>query len=438
MRKPICIGILREVRNGERRTPLVPKDVKWLVKRGIKIEVQSSVNRIFSDNAYIRGGGKLVDRFKKAKLLLVIKEPQVKGLYPSKIYMAFSHTIKGQPYNMPLLKGFLKRNITLIDYERIVDAEDKRFVYFGRFAGICGLIDSLYYLGQRLNSKGITRHPFSLLSPAHCYSGLNEIKKDMVKVARWIRNKGFDRRLSPFVIGITGHGRVSQGVQEILQSLRPIEIHPQDMNEFIKEKKGVRNKIYKIVFLREEKIRSKTGKGFYFEEYLSNPEEFESNLDKYLSCLNLFIHASYWDKRFPRMVTKEMLKGLIRKRPFRLEFIADISCDINGSVEMTYKTTSSAKPVFTYNPKKNKFSEGLKSEGITIMAIDNLPTELPRDASVEFSRLVRDYVYQIALHAALDISNHAALPAELRRAVITEGKKLTKEYSYLRKFIKGN
>ncbi|MBU2540854.1 MAG: hypothetical protein KJ593_03030 [Candidatus Omnitrophica bacterium] len=437
-RKPICVGILRESRKGERRTPLVPHDVDWLNKRGIKVEVQSSSQRIFRDSSYSRSGGKLVDRFKKAKLILGIKEPDVKSLHASKIYMVFSHTIKGQPYNMPLLKKFIRRNITLIDYERIVDAEDRRFVYFGRFAGICGLVDSLYYLGERLNSKGIRRHPFSLLSPAHRYNSFDEIKQDIKKVARWIRTKGFTRHISPFVIGITGHGRVSQGIQEILQCLNPTEIHPRDMQKFIREKKGMRNKIYKIVLLREEKIRSKTGKGFYFEEYLRKPGEFESNLDKYLSSLNLFIHASYWDSRFPRMVTKEMIHALLRKGSFRLEFICDISCDINGSVELTYKTTSSARPVFVYNPKKDKFYEGLKSEGIAIMAVDNLPTELPRDASIEFSSLIRDYVYQIALHGVLDINNHVALPAELRRAVITQGRRLTAEYSYLKKFIKAD
>ncbi len=244
-----------------------------------------------------------------------------------------------------------------------------------------------------------------------------------------------DSHLTTFIIGISGHGNVARGVREVLGLLNPIEIHPRDMLRFVRRQKGMRNRIYKIVFLREEKFRSKDGKGFYFEEYLKHPKKFESNMDMYLQYLNIFIHTSYWDSRYPRTVTKEMIHKLTRKKPFRLEFIGDIACDINGSIEPTYKTTSSRNPVFTYNPENGVFSDGYKTPGISIMAVDNLPSELPKDSSVEFSSLIHDYVYQIAAHGVKDITRHAALPVEIRKAVVIEEGKLTKRFDYLKKIL---
>ncbi|UCD55766.1 MAG: hypothetical protein JSV93_02990 [Candidatus Omnitrophota bacterium] len=435
MRKNLCVGILAETRTGERRAPLTPSDVKWLIKRGVKVEVESNPARVFSDKEYKAAGAKVVNKFRNATLLLGIKGPQIENLYQDKIYMVFSHTIKGQSHNISLLKACLKKNITLIDYEKIVDLHGRRLVYFGRFAGICGLIDSLHYMGKKLEWQGF-KNPFSSIQPAHKYGSLKAAKKAMAKLDNEIRAKGFIKKLSPFIIGITGHGRVSGGVQEILEPLGPVEIHPRDMTRFIKHQKKMRHDIYKIVFLREEKFRSKEGKGFYFEEYLKNPQKFQSNLDTYLPYLNMLIHASYWDKRYPRIITREMVDKLSGRKHFRLKFITDISCDIKGSVELTYKTTTQQNPTFTYDPGRKSFTDGYKSPGITVLAIDNLPSELPRDASQEFSILVRDYVYQIAAHGARDITNHVAIPAEIRRAVITQNDKLAGEFGYLKKWVK--
>ena len=435
MRRNLCVGILKEAKEEERRAPLTPQDVNWLIKRGINVEIESSRSRIFKDWEYRKAGSRVLTRFREARLLLGIKAPHPEDLYRNKIYLVFSHTMKGQAQNMPLIRGCLEKNITLIDYEKIVDMHNKRLVYFGRFAGICGVIDSLHYLGNKLEWKGI-RNPFSLIQPAHRYDSLHDLKRAMVKLDNEIRTRGFDKKSSPFIIGITGHGHVSSGVTEILAALNPMEIHPKDMRRFLKHQRGMRHRIYKIAFLREEKYRSKDGKGFYYEEYLGHPERFESNLDNYLPYINMFIHASYWDRRYPRTVTKKMIHRLSRKKPFRLDFIGDISCDIGGSVELTYKTTTPDEPTFTYDPAKKKFVDGYKSPGITVLAVDNLPTELPKDASQEFSGLIRDYVYQIAAHGVRDLTEHAALPAEIRRAVIAQGTRLTRGFRYLAKWVR--
>ena len=434
MRKNLCVGILRETKEWERRAPLTPRDVNWLVKKGIKLEVESSSIRVFKDREYKNSGAKIVDRFCNASLLVGIKEPQIETLYDNKIYMIFSHTIKGQFQNLPLLKAFLKKKATLVDYEKIIDAHGRRLAYFGRFAGICGAVDSLHYLGKKLKWQGI-KNPFTSIKPAYKYSSLKAIKQAMKRLDNRIQKRGFRKVISPFIIGITGHGNVSRGVQEILYLLNPLEIHPKDMLRFIRHQKGERNKIYKIVFFREEKLRLKDGKGFYFEEYLTNPERFESNLDRYLQYLNVLIHTSYWDSRYPRMITKDMIHKLSRKKPFRLKFIGDISCDVNGSIELTYKVATPNNPVFTYDPQKKIFMDGYKTPGITVLAVDNLPSELPEDASIEFGFLIRDYVYQIAAHGIMDITRHAALPAEIRRAVVIEEGRLAKDFKYLKRFL---
>lgn len=435
MRKNLVVGILREdERRNEFRAPLSPRDVHWLKLRGIKVEVQSSRKRIFSNLQYKQAGAKIVENFKKANLLVGIKEPKIEQLLKKKIYMVFSHTSKGQSYNMSLLKEFLKKKITLIDYEKIVDFNGQRLVYFGRFAGICGIVDSLYYFGEKLSYRNIDS-PFSLIKPSNFYHSYNAVKLDMERLNYRIHHRGFDKKISPFIIGITGHGNVSSGVQEILDLLHPIEIHPRDLEKFISSRDYSHKKIYRVIFDREEKLRSKNGHNFYFEEYLKFPRKFESNLDIYLSYLNILIHASYWDNSFPRLVTKKMIDRMYNNK-FRLEFIGDLSCDINGSIEMTYRATTPENPTFTYLPRNRKFVEGHKTNGITIMARDNLPTEMPKDSSDDFSRLIREYVYQIAAHGAKDITNHSAISREIRQAVIAQDGRIAKPYNYLKKYIK--
>ncbi|UCH80696.1 MAG: hypothetical protein JSW20_13310 [Nitrospiraceae bacterium] len=193
--------------------------------------------------------------------------------------------------------------------------------------------------------------------------------------------------------------------------------------------------MYKIVFLREEKFRLKNRKGFYFEEYLRNPKDFESNLYTYLPFINILVHSSYWDFKYTSLVTKKMLHRITKHDQFRLEFTGDLSCDIKGSIKITHKTTSRDKPVFTYNPILKKYTDGYRSKGITDLAVDNLPAEMPGGASDDFSRLIREYVYQITAHGTNDITKHLAIPAEIRKAVVTQNGRLTGYSSYLKKYL---
>ena len=433
-RKNLIVGIIKEENEREKRAPIVPADVRWLTDMGIEFEVESSLNRIFSDKEYSRAGAKIVKRVRKASFLVGVKAPSPSNVISGKIYMIFSHTVKGQKDNISLLKEMMKKRVTLLDYEKIRDSRGKRLVFFGRHAGICGFVDSLSYYGKKMKHAGIDT-PFLALKPSWKYGSIDLLEKDMIKVGELIRQKGLSKKLTPFVLGVIGRGNVSSGIQEMLGFWDSEEVHPQDMKSFIKRKSPDNKKIYTIVFYREEKLRAKSKKKFYFEEYLKCPEKFESNMNKYLPKLNMLFNASYWDHHYPRLVTKKMIKKMFLKKNSRLEFISDISCDIGGSVELTYKTTTQKKPVYTYDPLTDKYKEGYKAKGITMLAIDNLPTELPGDSSKDFSRLIREYVYQIAAYGVVNITDYIAIPGELRRAAVTQAGELTENYQYLRQYL---
>jgi alanine dehydrogenase len=436
MRKGLVVGILPESKNiWERRTPLIPNDVAWLVKRNIHVEVASSPLRIYKDSQYQRSGARIVTKFKNANLLIGIKEPSVETLIPNSVYMVFSHTTKGQEYNLNLLAAVLKKKITLIDYEHITGSLGERLVYFGRYAGVCGMIDTLHVFGRKAELQGIP-NPFSYLKSAVQYGNYGSAKKALARAAEEIRKKGLHKDIAPFVIGILGHGNVSQGAQEVLEHLGAVNIHPRDIGILARSHISHKKTIYKLVFQREEKLRSKKGNNFYFEEYLKYPDRFESNLERPLPFLNILVNASYWDNRYPRLLPEKMLRRLYGINPgFRLSVIGDLSCDINGTIEITKRTTSSSEPAFVYNPVSRKISNDLSHSGIAVMAIDNLPCEFPKESSMEFAGQVRDFVYQIAAHGITDITNHNAIPGAIRNAVVTQNGRLTKRFKYLKKHI---
>ncbi|MDR4498856.1 MAG: hypothetical protein MRK02_13205 [Candidatus Scalindua sp.] len=434
MRMSLVVGILPESKNiWERRTPLRPEDVAWLIKKNIQVEVATSNLRIYNDSQYKRAGAKIVSKFQKAKLLLGIKEPPIETLIPETIYMVFSHTTKGQKYNRKLLAAFLKKKITLIDYEHIIGSLGQRLVYFGRFAGICGMVDTLHVFGLKQKLQG-NPNPFSEVNNALYYGNYRSAKKALDLVAETIKRKGFNKKLVPLVIGILGHGNVSRGAQEMLEHIGAVDIHPKDIESLVHSRCSHKKTIYKLVFQREEILRSKKGKNFYFEEYLQHPERFESNLDTFLPYITILINASYWDSRYPRLLPENMLRKLSRvNTDFRLSVIGDLSCDIGGTVQITKRVTTAAEPAYVYDPVSGKITNDLKKSGIAVMAIDNLPCEFPRESSTEFAEQIRDFVYQIAVHGITDVTNHHALPNVIRNAVVTQNGSLTQKFKYLKK-----
>jgi hypothetical protein len=288
--------------------------------------------------------------------------------------------------------------------------------------------------GRRAKLQGISS-PFSDMKSAVQYGTYNAAKKALNQVAEKINKIGFNRNMNPLVIGILGHGNVSQGAQEVIEHLGAVDIHPKDIDVLARNRTSHKNTIYKLIFKREEKLRSKKGNNFYFEEYLKHPKRYESNLDKYLPFLNILINSSYWDKRYPRLLSEKMLQNLYLTNPdFCLSVIGDLSCDIKGTIEITKKATTPSEPAFVYDPASRKISSDLSYKGIAVMAIDNLPCEFPKESSLEFAKQVREFIYQIAAHGINDITNHHGISNVIRNAVITQNGKLTSRFKYLNKY----
>ncbi|MDI6916727.1 MAG: bifunctional lysine ketoglutarate reductase /saccharopine dehydrogenase family protein [Thermoplasmatales archaeon] len=426
------IGIRREDKNiWERRTPVVPEQVKEF--RDIEFFVQPSKIRVFKDREYTEAGAIIHDRLNQCEVIFAVKEIPLDFFDKNKTYVFFSHTIKGQKHNMPMLKKMMELKCQLIDYEKIVDEKNSRLIFFGRYAGLAGMIDTLWALGQRLNGEGI-ENPFAEIKQTYRYSGLEEAKNAVKKAGGNIKRKGLPESLTPMIFGIAGYGNVSKGAQEIISLLPVKEITPEQVVS-MQNKDYSRNHVYKVVFKEEDIVEPLSGE-FELQDYYKHPEKYKSKFDKYIPHLTVLVNAIYWDKIYPRLVTKKYLKELYAgKTKNCLRVIGDIGCDINGAVECTGKTTTPDKPVFVYNPLTDKTIDGFKGEGIVVLAVDNLPCELPKESSEDFSSALKKF---IPLIASADFSvdfEDCNLPPEIKNAVIVYHGKLTPNYQYLEKYL---
>lgn len=434
------IGIRHEDKyKAERRTPLIPLHVEGFIKNeGLEVLVEQSSKRIFTDEEYLNRGANIVSNLSNAEVIFGVKEIPIEKLESGKAYVFFSHVIKGQPYNMPMLKRLMELGCTLIDYERITDGLGKRLIFFGRFAGLAGAINTLWTLGQRLKYFGYET-PFLKLKQARHYRDLEEARDVISRVGFQLATEGLPEELCPFTIGVTGYGNVSSGVQEILSLLPIQEIAPKDLLT-LKESGCYRNNLlYRVVF-REEHISvpNDESQTFDLEDYYRNPQNYHGIFEQYLPHVSVLINGMYWDARYPKILTREyMLKNhRVGARP-KLIAVGDITCDPNGSVEATLQGTEPDEPIYVYNPEKHEITFGCEGEGLQVMAVDILPSELPRDSSIAFSTMLRPFVRAIA-HANYKAENpdDAGLPAPIRRALILFRGQLTPEYSYLKQYLK--
>ncbi len=429
------IAIRKETKNPwERRTPLVPEDVKELIqKHSIEVLVEPSELRIYGDDDYREAGATITGELCPAPFVFGVKEIPPSYLEPGKIYVFFSHTIKGQPYNMPMLRKLLDLGCTLIDYERITDEKGRRLIFFGRFAGLAGMIDTLWLLGEKLSMRGYDT-PFRHLSQTLNYRDLEGAKEAVRKVGREIAEGGLPEELSPFTIGIAGYGHVSQGAQEILDLLPIEEVEPAEL--FALRDRARNDRIYKVVFKEEHMVEPRDpGQKFELYDYYEHPEKYRGVFERYVPHLDVLVNAIYWDSRYPRLVTIDFVRKHFGEQSPRLLVVGDISCDVGGAVEFTLKCTEPGNPAFTYFPGDDRLEDGVKADGITVLAVDNLPAELPRDASDYFSHVLKDYVPDIV---GADYSrgfDEVDLPAPIKRAVIVYKGKLTPDYFYLREHL---
>ncbi len=293
-----------------------------------------------------------------------IKEVQIPDLIPDKTYLFFSHTLKKQPYNKKLLQEILKKKIKLIDYETLRDTQGNRLVAFGRFAGIVGAFNGLWAYGKRFNL-------FSLRRAYECFD-INDLKLELRHVV-----------LPPIKIVLTGAGRVAKGAMETLDTAGVRKVNPQDfLTQTFSEP------VYTQLSSADYHTR-KEGGFFNRDEFHRNPERYTSHFNDFVKVSDILLAGAFWNPKAPRLFTREdMLSG-----SFNIKVIADITCDINGSIPSTKRATSIIDPIYDYDPVTDSVQAPLSNEKfITVMAIDNLPCELPRSSSEEFGRDLIDRI----------------------------------------------
>jgi len=432
------IGIRREDKAFELRSPIVPADIVTLMKEHrLEFVIEPSQQRAFTAENYQEVGASVGNlEGDEVPVIFGIKEIPKEAFEPSKVYLFFAHVIKGQSYNMEMLQRMLDVGVTLIDYERIVEVESgRRLVFFGNWAGYAGMAETLRGLGKRLAVLGVTPNPFESIRPTYEYDGMDELQTAIKEVGEHIETKGFAPELSPLCVGFIGYGNTSKGAQAIFDLLPHQTITPSELENLSPNN----HLLYKVVFREEDTVQpTDPATSFELQHYYKHGKTlYKSNFFKYLPHLTVLMNCIYWTEDYPRMITKaELLQHWeeAQGNP-KLIIVGDISCDIHGAIEFTVDCTKPDKPTFVYNPVNGKAKLGVGGEGIVVMAVDNLPTELPREASTSFSETLLQFIPAIAKADYTVPFEELALPPEVKNAVIVYQGKLTPEYEYLQKYL---
>ena len=410
--KKITLSIIKEARIDENRTPLVPSQISNLLDKlsNLKIIVQPSKNRCFKDEDYLKAGAEITDDLSNADIILGVKEVEISKLIENKTYLFFSHTSKVRQYinkatqdkaiiyKKELLREVIKKNVTLIDYENIrsISGEAYRYLGFGRFAGIVGCYNTLN-LYLKLQNKRLLPRAFEI--------------NNYEKIKELISNQTFNR----LKILQTGRGNVAKGSMEVLKlaNIKQISI------------KDYLNKKYdEAVFCNistREYIERIDGKNFSYQDLFLNPHEYRSKIKNFLFDTDVLICGHYWDSRFPKFFSSNQINEFKN-----LKIVGDITCDINGAIPTTIRSTSIAKPYYSIDINSMK-EINLGNKGIAVMAVDNLPSELPRDSSEEFG----DNLISEVLPYLIDKDD-----GRINRATTASNGKFCSPFNYLKEFIK--
>lgn len=399
------IGVIKEGKVPiDRRVPLTPEQVRSIIKShpDVLIKCQKSDIRCFQDEEYAQAGATLVDDVSDCDIILGVKEVPLEMLSNGKTHFFFSHTIKKQAYNRHLLQAIIQKKIRLIDWECLTNKSGKRLIAFGRYAGIVGAYNGILTYGKRYN--------LFHLRPAHTCFDLDDLRTEFSKVA-----------LPKIKIILTGGGRVSKGAMEVLDGMGIRKVSPAEfLNEHFNEA------VYTQLNSRDYNKR-KTGGIFDRDEFYSDPTKYESNFLPYARKADLLIAGAFWDPRAPVLFTKEDISA----SDFKIHVIADITCDIEGSIPSTKQPSTIEDPVYDYNPSNDRVEEAFTDEGnITVMAVDNLPCELPRNASEDFGKEFVAHILPNLLGEDKD--------AIIERATITKDGRLTDKFAYLQDYLDGH
>jgi len=398
------IGILKEgktpVDHRVTISPNLAKEIKGQYNNVDIICCPSDI-RCFDDEDYTAQGIDLQTDLSQCDVLIGVKEVLIEELIPNKTYFFFSHTIKKQAYNRDLLKAILDKNIKLIDYETLTNQEGARVIAFGRWAGIVGAYNAFWTYGQRSQTYNIRR--------AHECFDLSDLMTELNKI-----------ELPAIKIAVTGGGRVAKGAMEILDA---IGIQKVDSHDFLN------NNANHAVYCQLKDVdynKHKNDEPFDLKEYFTNPQNFKQAFLPYAQKADMLIACAFWHPKAPVLFTKEQMNS----KSFNIKIIADITCDIEGSIPSTLRATTIEEPVYDYNPITHSETTAFSDEqNVTVMSVDNLPCELPRDASNDFGQMMMDHILP-----ELVSEDKSAI---IERATITQNGKLTDRYSYLQDYVDG-
>lgn len=396
------IGIIKEEKSPpDSRVPLNPTQCKELIDEGFDIIVQKSESRCFADEDYLALDIPMADDVSGQDILLGVKEVPIKSLIENKTYFFFSHTIKEQPYNRKLLQAAVNKNIRLIDYEVLTNTDGQRVIAFGKFAGMVGAHNALWTYGQRTKLFDLPR-----MNTLYDY----EAAKEVYKKTNFPKCK----------IALTGTGRVSGGAELVLldmgfKKVRPIDYVTKEFDE------PVFTQLSSFYYAKR-----KDGKEFDdVQNFYDNPQDYDSDFDHFLSCTDIMINGIYWDNQAPAFFSASEMKN----ENFAIKVIADVTCDIapTSSIPSTIKASTIADPVFGFDPLTGKEVPAFTQSAIDMMTIDNLPNELPRDASTAFGEMFKKHVLpQLSGKEEGDM---------IERATVAQNKDLGTHFEYLRSYL---
>jgi alpha-aminoadipic semialdehyde synthase len=433
------IALRRENKNvWERRVGLTPSDCKTLIDQGIEVLVQPDSLRCFNDKEYSNVGAVVTEDITSASIIIGIKEVPLEYLFPDKTYLFYSHTVKGQPSNMPALRQILHKNIRLIDYELIHKEGGKSDISSSRFAGIVGAIDILNGIGRyMLYRRQMT--PFLYAGMAYMFPKLDDAKESITKIGQMIAEQKLPDEICPFVVGFISNGKVSKGAQEIWSLLPHEYINCDDLVNLFISKKYRNDRVYLAVIEHKNMFVHKETGDFNREDFYANPGNYKSVFaERYANYINVIMNCLYWDSKFPKILTLEECKYYAQKGEFRLNAVSDITCDMNGSIELLQKYTSIEKPFYIIDSVTNTINDCFTSIGPTSVlyhAVDHLPAELPLDCSIYFSNMLLPIVQELVKSDyPTDINTGLKkLPDEIENAVETWNGQLSPKYKYLYK-----
>lgn len=399
--KVMKFGIIKERKSPpDRRVVFTPEELVRLQNEHpeAQVKVESSDIRIFTDDQYRNFGIEVADDVSDCDVLFGVKEVPIDALIPNKKYFFFSHTIKKQQHNKKLLQAILAKNIELYDHETIVDANNRRLIGFGRYAGIVGAYNGLRAFGIKFELFNIPK------------AETLQSKEDLI--ARLKR-----QTLPQIKIVVTGHGKVGMGIKEILDGIKIKQVSSEDFLSKI-----YAQPVYTQIDVLDYNKR-KDGQVLDNTDFYKNPQDYVSDFERFTKVSDLYMAGHFYDNAAPVILSRQMLNA----PDCKIKIVADISCDVDGPIACTIRASTIADPIYGYLPSENKEVPYKHPGAIVVMAVDNLPCELPKDASEGFGEMFMEHVIPAFFNGDKD--------GILARAKMTENGKLTSRFAYLQDYV---